>query len=49
MQTHQCIVFKAVDARRVESSLIDQAAKVVVIAEPANTTEHAISRHIVDG
>lgn len=32
MQLHKLVVFKAVDAGRVERCLVDQAAQVVVIA-----------------
>lgn len=49
MQTHQRVVFKAIDAWRVECCLVDQAAQVVVIAEPADTPENAVSRYVIDG
>lgn len=49
VQTHQRVVFKAIDAWRVERCLIDQATQVVVIAEPADTPEDAVSRHAIDG
>lgn len=49
MQTHQRVVFKAIDAWRVECCLVDQAAQVVVIPEPADTPENAVSRYVIDG